>query len=197
MRTEEPRAVHLKDYRPPSYRISEIALDFLLDPDTTRVTATSKVVRVGAAVPLVLDGEQLKLISVAIDGRQLQPSAYKVEEACLTIADVPQAFTLTIVTEIFPSKNTALEGLYTSKGIFCTQCEAEGFRRITYFLDRPDILAVYTTRIEADLCEAPILLANGNRVDAGTLPGGRHYAVWHDPFPKPSYLFAMVAAISP
>src|SRR5215472_11357352 len=193
MRTEEPRAVHLKDYRSPSYRISEIALDFLLDPDTTRVTATSKVVRIGAAVPLVLDGEQLKLISVAIDGRQLQPSAYKVEEACLTIADVPQAFTLTIVTEIFPSKNTALEGLYTSKGIFCTQCEAEGFRRITYFLDRPDVLAVYTTRIEAQKKSFPVLLSNGNLVESGGLPNGRHFAVWNDPFPKPCYLFALVA----
>jgi aminopeptidase N len=193
MRTEEPRAIHLKDYRPPGYRIAEIALDFLLDPDATRVTATSKVIRTGSKAPLVLDGEQLKLISIAIDGRTLASSAYKVEEACVTIADVPQTFTLTIVTETSPSENTALEGLYISKGIFCTQCEAEGFRRITYFLDRPDVLAVYTTRIEAVKKDYPVLLSNGNLVKSGELPDGRHFAVWNDPFPKPCYLFALVA----
>ena len=124
MRTDEPRAIALKDYRAPDYRISEIALDFLLDPDATRVTATMNVVRTGAAAPLVLNGEQLKLVSVALDGRALSPADYTVDDETLTIAKVPAKFTLEIVTEIAPADNTALEGLYMSNGIFCTQCEA-------------------------------------------------------------------------
>ncbi len=131
MRTEEPRAVRLKDYRAPDYRIAEINLDFVLEPLATRVTATSKVTRTGSAAPLVLDGEEMKLISVAIDGRALQSSEYSVSDEALTLHKLPDAFTLTIVTEFAPENNTALSGLYTSKGIFCTQCEAEGFRRIT------------------------------------------------------------------
>jgi len=125
MRTEEPRAVHLKDYRAPDYRASEIALDFVLDPEATRVTATMKLARTGAPAPLVLDGEHLKLVSVAVDGRALSPDEYKIEPETLTIATVPERFTLDVVTEISPAKNTALEGLYLVKGIFCTQCEAE------------------------------------------------------------------------
>src|SRR5258706_8698834 len=193
MRTEEPRAISLKDYRAPDYRISEIAIAFVLDPDCTRVTARTKVTRTGAAVPLVLNGEHLALVSVAIDGRTLSKSEYAVDEETLTIASVPEKFALEIVTETAPAKNTALEGLYTSRGIFCTQCEAEGFRRITYFLDRPDILAVYTTRIEASKRDYPVLLSNGNLVEGGDLAGGRHYAIWNDPFPKPCYLFSLVA----
>jgi aminopeptidase N len=192
MRTEEPRAIALKDYRAPDYRISEIALSFALDPEATRVTATSKVSRVGDG-PLVLNGEHMTLVSVAIDGKPLAADAYKLDAETLTIAALPAQFTLKIVTEIAPAKNTALEGLYTAKGIFCTQCEAEGFRRITYFLDRPDVLAVYTTRIEADKKKYPVLLSNGNPIDSGALAGGRHFAVWNDPFPKPCYLFALVA----
>ncbi|MGA7674637.1 MAG: aminopeptidase N [Rhizomicrobium sp.] len=193
MRTEEPRAVHLKDYRAPDYKVSEIALDFVLDPEATRVTATMKIARSGAPAPLVLDGEDLKLLSVAVDGRALGPQDYVVGAETLTIANVPERFTLDVVTEIAPAKNTALEGLYLAKGIFCTQCEAEGFRRITYFLDRPDVLAVYTTRIEAPKAEYPVLLSNGNPIAKGELQGGRHFAVWNDPFPKPCYLFALVA----
>ncbi|HEY0281172.1 MAG TPA: aminopeptidase N [Rhizomicrobium sp.] len=197
MRTEEPRAVRLKDYRAPDYKVSEIALDFVLDPEATRVTATTKFARNGApggaAVPLVLDGEYLKLVSVAMDGKTLGAGDYAIGPETLTIAKPPERFTLEIVTEIAPAKNTALEGLYLAKGIFCTQCEAEGFRRITYFLDRPDVLAVYTTRIEAPKAEYPVLLSNGNRVAKGELNGGRHFAVWNDPFPKPCYLFALVA----
>jgi aminopeptidase N len=121
MRTEEPRAISLKDYRAPDYRISEIAIDFALDPRTTRVTARTKVVRVGAEAPLVLNGEHLKLVSVAIDGHALSPDAYRIDEDSLAIARVPEIFALEIVTEISPAENTALEGLYTSKGIFCTQ----------------------------------------------------------------------------
>jgi aminopeptidase N len=191
MRTEEPR--RLKDYRAPDYAISEIHLDFVLDPEATRVTATTKFARIGAPAPLVLDGEHLKLISIAIDGRVLGPDEYSVGEETLAIAAPPERFTLGIVTEIAPARNTALEGLYLSKGMFCTQCEAEGFRRITYFLDRPDVLAVYTTRIEAEKKSFPILLSNGNPIERGELPGGRHFAVWHDPFKKPCYLFALVA----
>jgi aminopeptidase N len=194
MRTEEPRAINLKDYRAPDYKISEITLTFVLEPDTTRVTAKSMVARTGTgAAPLVLNGEHMKLISVAIDGRALPSAEYKADDETLTIANPPAKFTLEIVTEIAPAKNTALEGLYTSKGIFCTQCEAEGFRRITYFLDRPDVLAVYTTRIEADRQALPVLLSNGNLIESGALPNGRHFAVWNDPFPKPCYLFALVA----
>jgi len=194
MRTEEPRAINLKDYRAPDYKISEISLTFVLEPDATRVTAQSRIVRNGTgSVPLVLNGEHMKLISVSIDGRALASGEYALDEETLTIKAPPEKFTLEITTEIAPAKNTALEGLYTSKGIFCTQCEAEGFRRITYFLDRPDVLAVYTTRIEADKKALPVLLSNGNLIESGALPDGRHFAVWNDPFPKPCYLFALVA----
>src|SRR5262249_30586990 len=115
------------------------------------------------------------------------------DETTLTILDVPDAFTLDIVTEIKPEENTALEGLYRSSGTYCTQCEPEGFRKITYSLDRPDVMTRYTARITADKAACPVLLSNGNCVDKGDMPGGRHFAVWEDPFPKPSYLFALVA----
>ncbi|MDE3115290.1 MAG: aminopeptidase N, partial [Pseudomonadota bacterium] len=134
MRTETPRTIRLQDYRAPDYRIAEIALDFSLDPQATRVKATSKIERRGAAdAPLTLNGEDLKLISLALDGHPLAPDAYAVDDESLTIHNPPDQFTLEIVTEIAPAKNTALEGLYMAGGIFCTQCEAEGFRRITYF----------------------------------------------------------------
>jgi aminopeptidase N len=193
MRTEEPRAVNLKDYRPPDFKISDISLNFLLDPESTRVTAITAVERVRGGAPLVLDGEGLKLISVAIDGRALASSHYELSGESLTIENAPDRFTLEIVTETAPAKNTALEGLYTAKGIFCTQCEAEGFRRITYFPDRPDVLSVFTTRVEADKKAYPVLLSNGNPVESGDTKDGRHFVVWKDPFPKPCYLFALVA----
>jgi aminopeptidase N len=194
MKTAEPRAVHLKDYTPPPYRIPEIALDFILDGAVTRVTSTMRVERQTAtAVPLVLDGSGLKLISVSLDGKQLQPSAYVCDADRLTLSDTSAAFTLEIVTEIAPAANTALEGLYMASGIYCTQCEPEGFRTITYFLDRPDNLAKFETRIEADKKTSPVLLSNGNLIESGDLPEGRHFARWRDPFPKPSYLFALVA----
>src|SRR3569832_2307881 len=193
MRTEEPRTIALKDYRPPAYRISEVSLTFVLDPAATRVTSVMKLARSGAAEPLVLIGELVQLVSVSLDGRKLAAGEYRVDAETLTIEKLPEHFTLEVVTKISPANNTALEGLYVSKGIFCTQCEAEGFRRITYFLDRPDVLAVYTTRIEASKREYPVLLSNGNLVDSGDLAGGRHFAVWNDPFPKPCYLFALVA----
>jgi len=193
MRTDEPQAIHLKDYRAPDYKISEIALDFVLDPKATRVGARMRVTRTGGAAPLVLNGEALKLVSVAIDGKLLRPDEYKLEPELLIIPHVPEKFVLDVVTEIAPADNTRLSGLYTASGIFCTQCEAEGFRRITYFLDRPDVLAVYTTRIEADRKLYPVLLSNGNLIEKGDLANGRHFAVWRDPFPKPCYLFALVA----
>jgi aminopeptidase N len=189
MRTEEPRTIALKDYQPPAYRISQVDLTFALDPQSTRVHSVMKMTRLADA-PLVLNGEHLNLVSVAIDG---QAVAHAKDDETLTIAETPKAFTLEIVTEISPANNTALEGLYVSKGMFCTQCEAEGFRRITYYLDRPDVLAVYTTRIEASKTDYPVLLSNGNLVDSGDLKDGKHFAVWHDPFPKPCYLFALVA----
>lgn len=194
MRTEEPRPIHLSDYRAPEFRIAETHLCFALDPLATRVSARLKIERVGDSLaPLVLYGEHLRLISVALDGKALAEGAYTLGDQTLTIADVPSRFSLEIVTEIAPQTNTALEGLYLAKGIFCTQCEPQGFRRITYFLDRPDVLSVYTTRIEADKALLPILLSNGNPIESGEMAGGRHFVVWHDPFPKPSYLFALVA----
>src|SRR5262249_33144144 len=147
-----------------------------------------------APAPVVLDGEALRLESIAIDDAALPPEQYVTTSDRLTIAQPPpRRFKLEIVTVIDPASNTELSGLYRSGEIYCTQCEAEGFRRITYFPDRPDVMAVYTTRIEADKAEAPVLLANGNLVASGDVPdSNRHFAQWHDPFPKPSYLFALV-----
>jgi len=194
MRTDEPRPISLKDYRAPDYRITHVELDFALEPLATRVKARSKIMRTGeAGAPLVLNGEHMKLLSLAIDGRRLNEADYALTSETLTLRNLPDSFTLEIETEIAPEKNTALSGLYTSNGMFCTQCEAEGFRRITYFLDRPDNLAIFTTRIAADKAKYPVLLSNGNPTDSGELPNGRHFAVWNDPFPKPSYLFALVA----
>ncbi len=194
MRTEEPRAIHLADYKAPDFRIESVHLDFVLEPEATRVAAKMIVARRGGPdAALRLDGENQKLLSVVLDGRALDAGAYVLDDKSLTIAKVPDRFTLEIVSEISPAANTALEGLYQSGGMFCTQCEPEGFRRITWFLDRPDNLSVFTVRIEAAKEQYPVLLSNGNRLEQGDLPGGRHYALWHDPFPKPSYLFALVA----
>ncbi|TPN83080.1 aminopeptidase N [Mesorhizobium sp. CU2] len=198
MRTDTGHVFKLEDYRPSDYLIPKTSLDFRLSPDTTRVTAVLTIERregVSNSAPLVLDGDGLTLLGVAIDGKALPPAAYQATPDQLTILAPPSArrFELSIETEIAPAGNEALMGLYRSSNVYCTQCEAEGFRRITYFLDRPDILSVYTVRIEAPHNEAPLLLSNGNPVESGILDGGRHYAVWHDPFPKPSYLFALVA----
>jgi len=196
LRTEEPRPVRLSDYRPPDWLIETVALDVSLDPHATTVRAKLKIKPNGggAPAPLVLDGEDLKLRSLAIDGKPLPPGSYDAGPERLTIAQPPnRTFDLEIETVVDPTGNTQLMGLYRAGTTYCTQCEAEGFRRITYFLDRPDVMAVYTTRIEADKREAPVLLANGNLVDHGDIAGtARHFAVWHDPFPKPCYLFAMV-----
>jgi aminopeptidase N len=197
MKTDTPRPILLKDYRPPGYLIDSVSLDVALHKTRTRVRSRLKL-RANPVVakpgPLRLDGELLELESVRLDGRQLTPRDYALAEKELVIPSPPKAtFELDTVTYCNPDANKALTGLYVSKGIYCTQCEAQGFRRITYFLDRPDVLATYTVRLEADREEAPVLLANGNPVERGTLGGGaRHYAVWRDPHPKPSYLFALV-----
>ncbi|KQP31196.1 aminopeptidase [Methylobacterium sp. Leaf104] len=196
MRTETPIAIRLEDYRPSDYRIGTVALDVALHPTATRVRATlslapNPVGRPGA--PLVLDGEDLVLERLSLDGAVIDADAYAVSPSGLTLHRPPAGpFTLEIETRIDPSANTKLMGLYRSNGVYCTQCEADGFRRITYFLDRPDVMAVYTTRIEADRDAAPVLLGNGNLAESGGAGPGRHYAIWHDPHPKPAYLFALV-----
>ena len=193
MRTETPQAIKLADYRPPAFLIDEVELRFDLKPNATRVKAELKVRRNGEhREPLRFNGERLKPISVAIDGRPLDDGQRSIDAEFLTIPDVPDAFTLSTEVEIDPEANKALDGLYMSAGRFCTQCEAEGFRKITWWPDRPDVLSRFTVRIEADKA-FDRLLSNGNLVEQGPLPGGRHFAVWRDPFPKPCYLFALVA----
>ncbi|MGL6263792.1 aminopeptidase N [Aeromonas jandaei] len=185
-------AKYRQDYQTPLYWIDTIDLDFQLQEPQTRVTAITRIRRNGEHnAPLVLDGEQLTLESIAIDG--IPCEHYEQGESSLTIFNLPAECVLTIVTLLDPAANTALEGLYKSGDAYCTQCEAEGFRRITYYLDRPDILARYSTRITADKAKYPFLLSNGNKVDSGDLGDGRHFVQWQDPFPKPSYLFALVA----
>jgi aminopeptidase N len=186
--------IHLADYTPPDYLIDEVALVFTLEPDKTIVAASSQVRRNRAdAAPLVLNGARLDLHSVAIDGETLAQDRYSASPDELVIHTPPASFRLDVVTRINPAANTHLEGLYMSGGRFCTQCEAEGFRAITYYLDRPDVLARYAVRIEAEKAAYPTLLSNGNLTERGDLDGGRHYAVWIDPHPKPCYLFALVA----
>jgi aminopeptidase N len=198
MRTEEPRAIHLADYRAPEFRVRTAHLDFSLNPQATRVTARLEIERLSGDGPLALAGENQKLLSVSLDGRTLAPGDYLLDDKSLTLANPPAKLTLEIASEINPAANTALEGLFLSNSMFCTQCEPEGFRHITYFIDRPDNLSVFTVRIEATKEQYPVLLSNGNRIQSGELApdengNARHFAVWHDPFPKPSYLFALVA----
>jgi len=193
MRTDTPQPIRLSEYRPPAYLIDEAQLTFILEPNATRVKARLSVRRNGdEAAPLVFNGERLKPISVAIDGRLLGSEEHAIDGEFLTVHSPPAAFSLETEVEIDPENNKALEGLYMSGGRFCTQCEAEGFRKITFWPDRPDVLSKYTVRIEADR-KFRHLLCNGNLIEKGDLPGGRHFAVWNDPFPKPSYLFALVA----
>ncbi|WP_047047978.1 aminopeptidase N [Vibrio mexicanus] len=188
---DAPQAKYRKDYQPPSHTITQISLTFDLHDTQTIVTAVSQVKQVGKSHTLTLDGEGLELVSVKVDGTSW--SEFKQSEGQLEISNLPAEFELTIDTKINPEDNTALEGLYKSGGAFCTQCEAEGFRRITYYLDRPDVLAVFTTKVIADKSNFPFLLSNGNRVESGDLENGRHWVEWHDPHPKPAYLFALVA----
>ena len=197
MRSPTGQPVRLAEYRVPDFLIDHVEMDISLSRDATRVLTELSLrpnPRGVADAPLRLDGDELTLVSLALDGRALEPSAYVASSAELTLTNPPrQPFKLKIETRLAPAANTKLMGLYRSGSAYCTQCEAEGFRRITYFLDRPDVLSVYRVRLEADRAEAPVLLANGNLVESGEAGPGRHYAVWSDPFPKPSYLFALVA----
>ena len=193
MRTDTPTPIRLADYRPPAFLVEEAHLAFDLSPSATRVTATLKVRRNGDhRDALRFNGERLKPVSVAVDGRKLSAGEHAIDTEFLTIPDVPDSFVLVTEVEIDPEANKALDGLYMSGGRFCTQCEAEGFRKITFWPDRPDVLSRFTVRIEADR-KFHRLLSNGNLMASGDLPDGRRFAVWNDPFPKPCYLFALVA----
>ncbi|ACS50883.1 aminopeptidase N [Bartonella grahamii] len=186
----------LEDYQPTPYAIPKTQLSFQLAPTKTYVTAILSIEsrhNTKELTPLVLSGDDLTLISVSINGETLAPNTYKVTPSRLEITNPPAApFTLKLVTELNPESNRQLMGLYLSNGVYCTQCESEGFRRITYFYDRPDVLSTYRVKIEADSQTIPILLSNGNLVETGTLENNRHFAIWEDPYPKPSYLFALV-----
>lgn len=184
--------IYLKNYQAPSFQIDTVDLSFDLYDDYALVTSTLQLTRQHDGA-LHLLGDELELISLHMNGLKLEPSAYTLQQEDLIIENCPDELTLNIVTRIHPQNNTKLSGLYRSNHLFCTQCEAEGFRRITYFLDRPDVLATYTTRISADKQHYPILLSNGNLMESGDDADGRHWVVWHDPFKKPSYLFALVA----
>ncbi|MGO1343017.1 aminopeptidase N [Chromohalobacter japonicus] len=192
----EPQATHLKDYLPPAYRVTHTELKFDLAPSATTVTARLHVERHPereAGLPLRFAGDKLSLVRIAVDGQELEADEYEVDDEGLTIASVPERFLLDTEVSIDPAANTALEGLYVSSGMFCTQCEPQGFRRITFYPDRPDVMATFSTTVVGDKTEAPVLLSNGNPVESGELPGGRHFVTWEDPHPKPSYLFALVA----
>ena len=185
---------YLADYQVSAFTISTIDLTFELDDTVTKVTSIMSVKRrEGKKGSLILDGEHLTLLSVKVDDCLLSANDYFLSDTSLEIPLQADEFTLTLVTEINPQDNTALEGLFKSGDAFCTQCEAEGFRRITYYLDRPDVMAVFTTKVIADKGKYPYLLSNGNKIACGELDNGKHYVQWHDPFPKPSYLFALVA----
>jgi aminopeptidase N len=198
MREPQPQTIYLKDYTPPAFLVEHVALDVDIRADHALVLAKLRVKRNPAAAdpdaPLALDGDELELMSVALDGTLLRENAYSLDPERLVIPDVPDAFELETVSRIVPQENTKLEGLYATKCGFVTQCEAQGFRRITWFADRPDVMARYAVTVHADKDAYPVLLSNGNRVAAGDEPAGRHWATFEDPFPKPSYLFAMVAA---
>lgn len=186
------KTIYLKNYQPPTFSVDTIDLSFDLYDDHALVSSKIRLIRQRTGA-LHLYGDELELISIHMNGVQLEPSAYTMNEDDLILEHCPDEIILEIVTRIRPQDNTELSGLYRSNHLFCTQCEAEGFRRITYFLDRPDVLAKYTTRISADKKHYPILLSNGNLIDSGKTPEGRHWVVWQDPFKKPSYLFALVA----
>ncbi|WP_374030050.1 aminopeptidase N [Bdellovibrio bacteriovorus] len=185
--------IYLKDYKAPTFSVEGINLDFILNEDFCRVIAKSEIKKQTPGAELRLNGEELKLVSVKINGKALAAGEYETTEEELIIKTVPDIFTLEIETELQPQNNTSLEGLYKSSGIFCTQCEAQGFRKITYFFDRPDIMTSYSVTIEADKKKYPVLLSNGDRIKVEDVGNGRHKAFWRDPHKKPCYLFALVA----
>src|SRR5438094_3895139 len=193
-----PQPTRLADYRPPDFLVDTVDLVFDLGESDTRVASHVTLRRnptaATPAAPLRLDGDEVELAALALDGRPLTPADYRREpDGALVVPQVPDSFALDIETRIAPERNTALSGLYISGGNFCTQCEPEGFRRITYFLDRPDVMARYSVTIRADKTRFPVLLSNGNPAGAGDLsegrPGERHWAKWIDPHPQASYLF--------
>ena len=189
-----PKTIYLKDYQAPPFLIETTQLDFTLLPDHALVRSILVMRRNGQhGRPLQLHGQELQLLELRLDGELLAPDAYVRDEESLTVYQVPERFELSCVVRIEPQNNTALEGLYKSRNLYCTQCEAEGFRKITYYLDRPDVMARFTTTLVADQTRYPVLLSNGNPVASGELADGRHWVRWEDPFKKPSYLFALVA----
>ncbi|AMR66611.1 aminopeptidase N [Aquipseudomonas alcaligenes] len=197
MRTEQPKMIYLKDYQVPDYLIDETHLTFELFEDHTLVHAQLVMRRnpeAGAGLPpLVLDGQQLELLELKLDDRVLGAADYQLTDSHLTLQPTQDQFVIDSSVRIHPESNTALEGLYKSSGMFCTQCEAEGFRKITYYLDRPDVMSTFTTTLSAEQHRYPVLLSNGNPIASGSEEGGRHWATWEDPFKKPAYLFALVA----
>ena len=195
MRTDIAQAVHRKDYTPPSYLVDTVEIAFDLTPDSTRVSSRMTIQRHREALnnTLVLQGEELTLVQIRVDGKILSKKGYRLTNVTLEIPNLPVTATLELETITQPIKNTTLSGLYVSNGNFFTQCEAEGFRRITYFPDRPDVMARFTVMLRADKASYPVLLSNGNLIEEGDLGDGRHFAKWEDPFKKPSYLFALVA----
>jgi len=197
MSCAQPKTTYLKDYQVPSFLVDKTILKFELEKSATLVNSQLHIRRNPASLDksdsLVLQGVDLELISLLIDNKAVPASQYHINGGNLTLSDVPEQFVLTCETQIYPQKNTCLEGLYQSSRMYCTQCEAEGFRRITFYPDRPDVMSHFTTTIVADKALYPVLLSNGNNVESGDLDGGRHFVTWQDPFPKPSYLFALVA----
>ncbi len=193
--TSQPDAIYLADYQAPDFFIDSVMLDFELGEADTRVSSVMQLHRKepGGDAVLLLNGRDLELVSVSVDGHVLDAGDYELDTEILSIPALPDVFTLKIITCIHPQDNTSLGGLYTSGGNFCTQCEAEEFRKMTYYLDRPDVMATFITTITADKVKYPVLLSNGNLLETGELNDGRHWAKWQDPFPKPSYLFALVA----
>ncbi len=195
MRDAQAKAVYLKDYQPPPFMIERTDLRFQLHEDHALVTARLSLRRREASAQgaLTLHGQDVELVSLQLDGQPVPAGHYEQSAETLVIESVPDRFVLEIETRLLPQQNRSLEGLYKSRNMFCTQCEAEGFRKITYYLDRPDVMSVFTVDIEADKDRYPVLLSNGNLVETGDCGGGRHRVKWHDPFPKPAYLFALVA----
>ena len=197
MKTQTPQTIFLKDYRPPQFLIDTVDLHIDLAEEWTTVKAELNFRRNPASSEnsktLVLNGQKMELMAVILDKVELTQDQYQVDESQLTINDVPEKFVLSTEVRIQPQNNTELEGLYKSSKLFCTQCESEGFRKITYFLDRPDVMSLYSTTISADRQLYPVMLSNGNMLNSGKLTDGRHWVKWEDPFPKPAYLFALVA----
>jgi len=192
----KPKTIYLSDYQAPNFLVEHVSLTFKLEPTATEVTSHVSYRRNplgNTNAPLYLDGEHMQLVRLLLNDKPLDASDYIYCDESLTIADVPEVFTLTVTTIINPEANTSLDGLYRTSGNYCTQCEAQGFRRITYYQDRPDVMATFDVRIEGDKTSNPVLLSNGNPTGAGKLADGRHWATWSDPFAKPCYLFALVA----